>query len=128
MGTNTYGLHVSALEISVRDSRQDQGPRMNGKAMQLPGNADALRNITVNGNTMLPLYRHGDTLLVAEGAAAKFGDRVLAEGRAAGLVGGTLLHHNKELTVLIRGGNPNREVVIPASDLVFFGRIVWASQ
>lgn len=101
---------------------------MNGNAMQLPGNADALRNITVNGNAMLPLYRHGDTLLVTEDGTVKFGDRVVAEGKSVGLVGGTLLHRSKELTVLIRGGNPNREVAIPASELVFFGRIVWASQ
>ncbi len=76
---------------------------MNGSAVKLPLHADALRSITVNGNTMLPLYRHGDTLLVAEDAAVKFGDRVVAEGKIAGLVGGTLLHRTQQITVLIRG-------------------------
>ncbi len=128
MGISTYGPAAHRLEIISHDSCQHHGPSMNGSAAHLPGHADALRSIAVNGNAMLPLYRHGDTLLVAEDATVKFGDRVVAEGKSIGLVGGTLLHRSKELTVLIRGGNPNREVAIPASELVFFGRIVWASQ
>lgn len=95
-----------------------------------PGLKDAEKLVAVNvkGNTMLPLYRHGDTLLVAKDVPVKFGDRVVVESRVSGWLGGTLVHHNTEHTVLIRGGNPKHDVTVPAADLRFFGRIVWASQ
>ena len=101
---------------------------MNSYSMQLPENAANFVPVNVNGNTMLPLYRHGDMLLVAENAPVKFGDRVVVESKSSGWLGGTLIHHSKDLTVLIRGGNHNKEVAITSQDLQFFGRIVWASQ
>jgi len=101
---------------------------MNQGAAPLPEQAETLLAVGVNGNTMLPLYRHGDILLVARDAPVKFGDRVVVESKAAGLLGGTLVHHGKDKTVLNRGGHPNREITLQSEDLSFLGRIVWASQ
>ena len=97
-------------------------------AAPLPENAETLLAVDVNGNMMLPLYRHGDVLLVAKDVPVKFGDRVVVDSKASGLLGGTLVHHGKDKTVLIRGGNPNREIALHSDDLNFLGRIVWASQ
>jgi phage repressor protein C with HTH and peptisase S24 domain len=97
-------------------------------AAPLPENAETLLAVDVNGNMMLPLYRHGDVLLVAKDVPVKFGDRVVVDSKASGLLGGTLVHHGRDKTVLIRGGNPNREIALHSDDLSFLGRIVWASQ
>ena len=86
------------------------------------------KTVTVRGNSMLPLYRHGDQLIVSDRVPVALGDRILIESRKYGTLGGTLLHKDASCIALMLGGRPRREVLVDAGDVDYLGRIVWASQ
>jgi phage repressor protein C with HTH and peptisase S24 domain len=84
--------------------------------------------LKVQGDSMLPLYRDGDILIVEPGAQLRKGDRVVArtvtgEVMAKILAGRTARH--VEL-VSLNPAHPDR--VVPAAEIVWLARIVWASQ
>lgn len=89
---------------------------------------DGGKTITVHGNSMLPLYRHGDRLIVSDKVPIAIGDRVLVEARGQGTMGGTLLALNSRSVALMLGGRSHKEVLVDSSEVEFLGRIVWASQ
>jgi phage repressor protein C with HTH and peptisase S24 domain len=88
----------------------------------------SLRQIVVSGNGMLPLYRHGDYLLVAGTESAKCGDRVVVEGDDFGIIAGTLIHYGQDQIVVAKGGQPSRSLRVDLAAAKFFGRVIWASQ
>lgn len=91
-------------------------------------NADRLKRVVVFGNGMLPLYRHGDQLLVSGSAPLKIGDRVLLQTGKHGTLGGTLVHRDDKRIVISMGGTAKKSCSIESLDVEFLGRIVWASQ
>lgn len=86
------------------------------------------RTITVHGNSMLPLYRHGDRLIVSDTVPIAVGDRIFVECREHGILGGTLLYRNSKCIALMLGGRSRSDVLVDPSQVNFLGRIVWASQ
>lgn len=86
------------------------------------------RIIEVFGNDMLPLYRHGDRLIVSEKAPMKVGDRVVVCTASTGYLGGTLVHRSSKYVTLNRGGRSDRDITINVGDMGFIGRVIWASQ
>lgn len=89
---------------------------------------DGGRIITVSGNSMMPLYRHGDQLIVSDQAPMSVGDRIVVESGSHGTLGGTLLYRDKSCIALMLGGRSRREVHLDPSDIRFVGRVIWASQ
>jgi phage repressor protein C with HTH and peptisase S24 domain len=89
---------------------------------------DGGRTITVLGNSMMPLYRHGDRLIVSDKLSATIGDRIVVESSTHGTLGGTLLHRDENCITVMLGGKTRREVLVRLSEVEFLGRIVWASQ
>ena len=86
------------------------------------------KTITVLGNSMMPLYRHGDKLSVSDQVPFSIGDRIIVESSTHGTLGGTLLHRDQKSITLMLGGKSKRDVVVDAVDVEYLGRIVWASQ
>jgi len=86
------------------------------------------KTITVLGNSMMPLYRHGDKLIVSDQVPLAIGDRIVVESSTHGTLGGTLLHRDQNTITLMLGGKSRRDVVVDAIDVEYLGRIVWASQ
>ena len=86
------------------------------------------RTVTVHGNSMMPLYRHGDQLIVSDKVPITVGDRIFVETREYGTLGGTLLHRNSKCIALMVGGRARKDVLVDISEVEFLGRIVWASQ
>lgn len=86
------------------------------------------KTVTVRGNSMLPLYRHGDQLIVSDRVPIAIGDRILVESRRHGTIGGTLLHKNTKCIALTLGGHSRHDVLVEAEDVEYLGRVVWASQ
>jgi phage repressor protein C with HTH and peptisase S24 domain len=91
-------------------------------------NDNCLREVIVFGNSMLPLYRHGDQLLVSETAPVKTGDRIVVQASKHGTVSGILVHRDQKCVVLNIGGLSKKCCSIDTTDIDFFGRVVWASQ
>ena len=84
----------------------------------------------VFGNSMLPLYRHGDQLVISVSGMADLnsGDRVALILKSGDWVAGTLLHCTETRIDLARGGSPSRGASFDLEDVAVFGRIIWASQ
>ncbi|MBX3578570.1 MAG: helix-turn-helix transcriptional regulator [Rhizobiaceae bacterium] len=97
--------------------------------VELPSRArDGLYALQVQGESMLPLYRDGDVLIVDPTAKVRRGDRVVVK-TAAGEVMAKLLERQTAQLVSLRSLNPEhpgRE--IPLRDVEWVARIVWASQ
>lgn len=84
--------------------------------------------LQVQGDSMLPLYRNGDVLIVEPGATIRKGDRVVVKTRSGEVMAKVLARRNTngiEL-VSINPEHPNRNLVMDEVD--WLARIVWASQ
>ena len=84
--------------------------------------------LEVSGDSMLPLYRDGDRLIVDRNAQVRKGDRVVVR-TAGGEVMAKVLARQTAKTLDLHSLNPdhaNRTLEI--ADVDWIGRIIWASQ
>ncbi|GAM98330.1 phage repressor [alpha proteobacterium U9-1i] len=89
---------------------------------------DRVYALEIAGDSMEPLFRAGDVVVVQPGAAVRRGDRIVVRTRG-GEVMAKLLGRRNEQTVELISVNPAypaRE--LPASEVDWIARIVWASQ
>jgi phage repressor protein C with HTH and peptisase S24 domain len=97
--------------------------------IQLPVSADdGTYALEVSGDSMLPLYREGDRVIVSPNEQVRRGDRVVVRTRS-GEVMIKVLHRQTARTLELHSVNrdyPPRTV--PVSDVDWIARIVWASQ
>lgn len=96
---------------------------------ELPRPADSLLSLRIVGDSMSPLYREGDRVIVdREASDVRKGDRVVV--RTAG--GETLAKEVAALnarTVTLASINPAYAPrALPRSEIVWMGRILWVSQ
>ncbi|MET0575500.1 MAG: helix-turn-helix transcriptional regulator [Mesorhizobium sp.] len=97
--------------------------------VELPSrNDDGSYALQVQGDSMLPLYRNGDVLIVRPGAAVRRGDRVVVKTREGEVMAKLLERQTTKSVELVslNPEHPNRE--IPALEIEWVARIVWASQ
>ena len=88
-------------------------------------NAHALE---VTGDSMQPLYRDGDVLIVSPNSAAHKGDRVVLR-TTDGEVMAKILVRRTAKTVELASLNPDHpNLVFPIERIDWMARIVWASQ
>lgn len=89
---------------------------------------DNIYALEVSGDSMLPLYRDGDIVIVAPGANIRRGDRVIARTKE-GEVLAKQLNRQTATQVELKSLNPEHlDRVILLQDLEWIARIVWASQ
>ena len=96
---------------------------------ELPRTKETLLSLRVTGDSMAPLYREGDRIIVdREASDVRKGDRVVV--RTTG--GETLAKEVTGLTaraVTLASVNPAYEPrVVARKDIVWMGRILWVSQ
>ena len=96
---------------------------------ELPRPKETLLSLRVTGDSMAPVYREGDRIIVdREASDVRKGDRVVV--RTSG--GETLAKQVAGLTaraVTLASINPAYEPrVVPRKDIVWMGRILWVSQ
>lgn len=88
-------------------------------------NAYALQ---VQGDSMLPLYRDGDTIIVSPTATVRRGDRVVVK-TVEGEVLAKQLKRQTAKTVELASLNPEHpDRTLNLADLAFMARVIWASQ
>jgi phage repressor protein C with HTH and peptisase S24 domain len=89
---------------------------------------EAVYALEVTGDSMEPVYRHGDRIVVSPGAPVRRGDRVVARTRD-GEVLAKVLGRQTERTVELLSLNPAyapRELL--RANVAWMARILWASQ
>ena len=94
-----------------------------------PGVADEKAYaLEISGDSMLPLYRDGDVLIVEPGAQVRRGDRVVVKTREGEVMAKVLQRQtsrNIELMSL-NPDHPNRSFDL--TEIEWVARIIWASQ
>jgi phage repressor protein C with HTH and peptisase S24 domain len=84
--------------------------------------------LEVSGESMMPLYRDGDVIIVSPGETMRKGDRVVVRTHA-GEVMAKELKRRTARSVELRSLNPEHEDrTIPLSDVAWMARIMWARQ
>lgn len=84
--------------------------------------------LEVSGDSMLPLYRDGDIIIVSPSQQLRRGDRVVVRTRE-GEVMAKVLHRQTEKTVELHSLNPEHAPrVFNSTEIDWIARIVWASQ
>ncbi len=84
--------------------------------------------LEVTGDSMMPLYRDGDRLIVAPNESVRVNDRVVVK-TMDGEVMAKELKRQTAKTVELRSLNPEHaDLVIPMDKVLWMARIVWASQ
>ena len=84
--------------------------------------------LEISGDSMEPVYRDGDVIIVSPGASVRRGDRIVIRTRGGEVMAKQLARQSArkiELTSLNRA-HPDR--VLDLDDITWMARIVWASQ
>lgn len=93
-----------------------------------PGSGEGAYALQVQGDSMMPLYRDGDILIVQPGASLRKGDRVVAKTRDGEVMAKVLATRTSE-TVTLMSLNPlYPDRALAVVDVEWMARIVWASQ
>ncbi len=89
---------------------------------------DGTYALEVSGDSLLPLYRDGDIIVVSPNAEPRRGDRVVVRTRG-GEVLVKALHRQTARTLELRALNADHPPrTLELKDVAGMGRIVWASQ
>ena len=84
--------------------------------------------LEVQGDSMAPLYRDGDVLIVSPTAGVRKGDRVVVR-LAAGEVLAKELKRKTARTIELASLNPDHaDRVVNVSDIAWNGRVMWVRQ
>jgi phage repressor protein C with HTH and peptisase S24 domain len=97
--------------------------------IEVPGvtdqNAYALE---ITGDSMMPVYREGDIIIVSPAATVRKGDRVVAR-LADGQVMAKVMQRQTSKTLELASFNPNHATkILDMRDVDWVARILWASQ
>ncbi len=97
--------------------------------IEYPGpGGDGAYALEVTGDSMLPLYRDGDIIIVSPAATCRRGDRVVVK-TTEGEVMAKVLQRKTAKTVELASLNPDHpNRTLAPSDIEWMARIVWASQ
>ena len=97
--------------------------------IELPGRrANGAYALQVQGDSMLPLYRNGDVLIVEPSAALRREDRVVVKTRDGEVMAKVLARRTAKV-IELHSLNPEHPVRhVPTSEIEWMARIVWASQ
>ena len=84
--------------------------------------------LEVTGDSMQPLYRDGDILIVSPNSTTRKGDRVVLRTTEGEVMAKILLRRSAK-TVELASFNPaHPNLVFPVERIDWIARIVWASQ
>ena len=98
--------------------------------VEFPGleSRDGVYALEISGDSMEPIYRAGDRVVVAPGESVRVGDRVVVR-TAGGEVMAKLLAHRSARRVELASSNPAHPPrILAPEDIAWIARIVWASQ
>lgn len=84
--------------------------------------------LEISGDSMRPAYRDGDIIVVSPAAPVRRYDRVVVKTRDGEIMAKELRRRTSK-TVELQSLNPaHADRTIPASDIEWIARIIWASQ
>lgn len=92
-----------------------------------PGGDDAYA-LEVSGDSMLPLYRSGDIIIVSPSAALQRGDRVVVKTHDGEVMAKVLERKTARKVELVSLNPDHANRTLATSEIEWMARILWASQ
>ena len=89
---------------------------------------DRVYALEIAGDSMEPMYRAGDVVIVQPGAAVRRGDRVVVRTRAGEVMAKLLGRRNEQMVELISLNPAHKPRELAAAEIDWVARILWASQ
>jgi phage repressor protein C with HTH and peptisase S24 domain len=89
---------------------------------------EALYALEIQGDSMLPVYRDGDRIVVSPSAAIRRGDRVVVQTTDGEIMAKELKRQTNRTVELTSLNADHAERVLPVSDVAWMARIMWVSQ
>ena len=84
--------------------------------------------LKIQGESMLPLYRDGDTLIVDPEATVRTGDRVVVKTRDGEIMAKVLRKYGPQIIELASLNPEHADRTFGMDEIDWIARIVWASQ
>ena len=84
--------------------------------------------LEISGDSMAPVYRDGDIIVVSPEASLRRGDRVVVKTRDGEVMAKQLLRQSARRLELVSLNRSHPDRVIESGDIAWVARIVWASQ
>jgi phage repressor protein C with HTH and peptisase S24 domain len=84
--------------------------------------------LEIAGDSMEPVFRRGDLVIVEPGGSVRRGDRVVVRTRAGEVMAKVLGRRNEQSVELISLNPAHAPRTLPAADIDWIARILWASQ
>ena len=84
--------------------------------------------LEISGDSMKPVYRDGDIIVVSPGAPVRKGDRVVVKTKSGEVMVKELKRKTTKSVELKSLNAEHRDRTLQMSDVVWIARIVWASQ
>jgi phage repressor protein C with HTH and peptisase S24 domain len=99
------------------------------ETVRFPGlGAERVYALEITGDSMSPLYREGDIVIVQPGAPVRRGDRIVLRTRAGEVMAKELGRRNDQVVEVLSHNSAHPMRRIPVADIDWMARIVWASQ
>jgi phage repressor protein C with HTH and peptisase S24 domain len=89
---------------------------------------DRIYALEIAGDSMEPTYRAGDIVIVQPNADVRRGDRVVVRTRAGEVMAKVLGRRNEQMIELISLNPAHATRELPAAEIDWVARILWASQ
>ncbi|MCM2401159.1 helix-turn-helix transcriptional regulator [Rhizobium sp. S153] len=93
-----------------------------------PGLKAGVYALEVQGDSMKPLYRDGDVLIVEPGAQVRRGDRVVVKTREGEVMAKVLARQSAKAIELVSLNPEHPSRNLDMADVEWIARIIWASQ
>lgn len=84
--------------------------------------------LEVQGDSMMPLYRDGDMLIVEPGAQVRRADRVVVKTREGEVTAKVLIRQSAKFIELMSLNPDHENRIMEMKDIDWIARIIWASQ
>ena len=89
---------------------------------------DAAYALEISGDSMRPAFRPGDIVIVSPAAPVRRGDRVIVRTREGQVMAKEVVRRTKRQLELRSVNVEHADQVVPARDILWMHRIMWASQ
>ena len=84
--------------------------------------------VEITGDSMEPVYRDGDIIIVSPNSTPRRGDRVVVRAKSGEVLAKILKRQTAQKIELASFNVKHDTIILPTKDVEWIGRIVWASQ
>jgi len=91
-------------------------------------NDDTIYALKVSGNSMEPLYREGDVLIIAPQGPVHKGDRIVVHTAQGEVMAKELVKQTMDRLDLRSLNEGHKDLSLKTADISWIGRILWVSQ